>query len=148
MKALVKWCAFALATGRRPRLDLETDKYFAIADEPGMSYQEKLAEYRALADAYFETERYQDFCASRLSRLDQIVLDWVVGADFDQLLVRTVQSVYPAHEHDTFIAHLRGLLHLWVRDESKRLAAALAGRARDYGKDGKLSQLSGGLRGP
>jgi hypothetical protein len=26
--------------------------------------------------------------------------------------------VYPAHEHDQFIAHLRGLIGLWVRDES------------------------------
>ena len=127
IKALVKWCVFALVTGRRPRLDLETDRFFAIADEPGMSYGEKLAAYRELADTYFETERYQDFCASNLSRLDQIVLDWVAGADFDQLLVRTVQSVYPAHEHEKFIAHLRGLLNLWVRDESARLAAALRG---------------------
>ena len=110
--------------GAETRLDLETDRYFAIADEPGMSYEEKLAAYRALADAYFETDRYQDFCASRLSRLDQIVLDWVAGAGFDELLVRTVKSVYPAHEQDMFIAHLRGLLRLWVRDESTRLAAA------------------------
>jgi len=127
MKALVKWCVFALVTGRQAKLDLETDRFFAIADEPGMSYEERLAAYRELADAYFETERYQDFCASNLSRLDQIVLDWVAGADFDQLLVRTVQSVYPAHEHEKFIAHLRGLLNLWVRDESARLAAALWG---------------------
>ena len=27
MKALVKWCVFALVTGRRPRLDVETDRY-------------------------------------------------------------------------------------------------------------------------
>ncbi len=129
MKALVKWTVFALVTGRRARLDLETDRYFAIADEPGMSYGEKLGEYRKLADAYFDTERYQDFCATSLARLDQLVLDWLVldwitGPDFDQLLVRTVQAVYPEHEHDQFIAHLRGLLHLWVRDESARLAAA------------------------
>src|SRR5487761_392842 len=64
IKALVKWCVFALVTARRPRLDLETDRCFAIADEPGMSYEEKLASYRVLADAYFETERYQDFCAT------------------------------------------------------------------------------------
>jgi hypothetical protein len=124
MKALVKWTVFALVTGRRARLDLETDRYFAIAGEPGMSYGEKLGEYRKLADAYFDTERYQDFCATSLARLDQLVLDWITGPDFDQLLVRTVQAVYPEHEHDQFIAHLRGLLHLWVRDESTRLAAA------------------------
>ena len=97
-------------TGRRPRLDLETDRYFAIADEPGLSYGEKLGEYRKLADAYFETERYQDFCATSLARLDELVLDWVTGPDFDQLLVDTVQAIYPAHEHDQFIAHFRGLL--------------------------------------
>ena len=122
MKALVKWCVFALVTDRRVKLDLETDRYFAIADEPGMSYAEKLEGYRELADAYFDSELYQDFWADKQSRLDEIVLDWVAGPDFDQLLIRTVQLVYPADEHDTFIAHLRGLLGLWVRDETARLA--------------------------
>jgi hypothetical protein len=32
--------------------------------------------------------------------------------------------VSPAHAHDQFIAHLRGLLGLWVRDESARLRRA------------------------
>ncbi len=89
-----------------------------------MSYEEKLGAYRALADAYFDLERYQDFCASQLAHLDDIVLDWVAGPAFDELLIRTVQQVYPAHEHDKFISHLRGLLSLWVRDETARLAAA------------------------
>jgi hypothetical protein len=124
MKALVKWCVFALVTGRSAKLDLETDRYFAVADSPGPSYAEKLGIYRELADAYFDSGRYQDFWADREARLDEIVLDWVAGPDFDRLLVRTVQSVYPAAEHDQFIAHLRGLLDLWVRDESARVAAA------------------------
>ena len=123
MKALVKWCVYALVTGRRPRLDLDTSRYFDIADTPGASYADKLDGYRQLADAYFETERYQDFCAQSLPRLDEIVLDWVGGPGFDRLLVDTVQATYPAHEHDQFIAHLRGLLGLWVRDESARLRA-------------------------
>ncbi len=124
IKALVKWCAFALVTGRRPRLDLSTESYFAIADDAGMSYAEKLTAYRALADSYFDTERYHDFCASSLGQLDAIVLDWIASPDFDQLLIETVRSVYPAHEHDQFIAHLRGLLALWVRDETSRVTAA------------------------
>ena len=32
IRALVRWCVFALVTGRRPRLDLETDRFFEIAD--------------------------------------------------------------------------------------------------------------------
>jgi hypothetical protein len=124
MKALIRWCLFALLAGRRPRLDLATDAYFEIADDAGLSYQDKLARYRRLADDYFETERYQEFCAGSLPRLDEIVLDWVAGPGFDQLLIDTVRSVYPAQEHDQFIAHLRGLLGLWVTDESSRLQAA------------------------
>ena len=124
IKALVKWCIFALATGRRPRLDLNSDQYFEIADETGMSYGDKLAAYRELADGYFDAARYADFCATSLSQLDEVVLDWIAGPDFDQLLVATVRSTYPANEHDQFIAHLRGLLGLWVRDENVRLQAA------------------------
>jgi len=124
MRALVKWSIFALVTNRKANLDLDTDRYFAVADEPGLSYAEKLAIYRSLADAYFDSERYYDFCATSLPRLDQIMLDWVTGPDFDQLLIRTVRAVYPEHEHDQFIAHLRGLIELWVRDETGRLAIA------------------------
>jgi hypothetical protein len=124
IKALVKWSVFALVTGRRPRLDLETRRYFEIADQAGMSYPEKLAAYSKLADDYFETERYHEFCATKLPHIDEIVLDWVAGPDFDRLLVDTVRAGYPAHEHDQFIAHLRGLLDLWVKDESTRLKTA------------------------
>jgi hypothetical protein len=124
MKALVKWSVFALVTGRRPRLDLEMDPFFEVADRADLTYAQKLAAYRGLADSYFEVERYHDFCDSRLRRLDQIVLDWVAGPDLDRLLVQTVRSTYPAHEHDQFIAHFRGLLGLWVRDESDRLRTA------------------------
>jgi hypothetical protein len=124
MKALIKWSLFALLTRRRPRLDLATREYFEIADDQGTSYREKIAGYRELADRYFETDKYQDFCATSLSRLDEVVLDWVAGPDFARLLVATVTSAYPAHEHDRFIAHFRGLLDLWVREESTRLQAA------------------------
>jgi len=124
MKALVKWCVFALVTGRPARLDLDTERFFTVADEAGMSYQEKLDVYRDLADDYFDTARYYDFWAGQQARLDEVVLDWVAGPDFDQLLVRTVRSVYPAHEHEQFIAHLRGLMDLWVREETARLAKA------------------------
>jgi hypothetical protein len=122
MKALVKWCVFALVTGRPAQLDLETDRFFRVGDSPGLSYAEKLDVYRDLANAYFDSARYHEFWAPLQARLDEVVLDWVAGPDFDQLLVRTVQSVYPAHEHDQFIAHLRGLLGLWVAEETTRLA--------------------------
>jgi hypothetical protein len=124
MKALVKWCIFALATGRRPKLDLETDRFFEAADDAGVPYADKLTLYRDLADAYFETERYADFCATSLPNIDEIVLEWVASPDFDDLLVQTVRAGYPAHEHEQFTAHFRGLLDLWIQDEDARLHGA------------------------
>ncbi len=116
MSALVRWTIFCTVTGRSPAIDLQTRRYFEIADRDDLSYHEKLAAYRALADEVFETDRYRDFCASRLPHLDEVVYSWVDSPDFDRLLVETVQSTYPPHEHERFIAHFRGLLALWKRD--------------------------------
>jgi hypothetical protein len=115
--ALLKWTAFCTVTGRRPRLDLDTARYFEIADSDA-PYLEKLARYARLADDYFEADRYQEFCATALSDLDAMVLDWVASAEFDALLVDTVRATYPATEHDRFLAHFRGLLGAWVQDNS------------------------------
>ncbi len=129
IKALVKWCVFALVTGRRPKLDLDAHRYFEIADEAGLAYADKLAAYRDLADVYFDTERYRDFCTSSLVHIDDVVLEWVAGQDFDQLLIQTVRSVYPPAEHDQFIAPLRGLVTLWVREETARLGRVITAQA-------------------
>jgi len=121
IRALVKWCVFVLVTGRQGTLDTETGRFFQIADQAGASYAAKLSAYAGLADAYFETEHYQEFCASRLPHIDEVVLDWAASPGFDRLLVDTVRSTYPAHEHDEFIGHLRGLVGLWVGEETTRL---------------------------
>jgi hypothetical protein len=116
MSALVKWTVFCVVTGRRPRLDLDTRRYFEIGDREDLTYEEKLAAYRRLTDEHFDTDRYRDFCASRLAHVDELVLDWVSSQEFDALLVDTVRSLYPEHEHESFIAHFRGLIGLWVRE--------------------------------
>jgi hypothetical protein len=122
MTALLRWTAYCVVTGRRPQLDLDTARYFAVADREDLSYDEKLAEYRRLSDEYFETERYADFCASRLGHVDEMVYDWVRSPEFDELLLDTVRSTYPPAEHDRFIAHFRGLLGAWVHDREAQAA--------------------------
>jgi hypothetical protein len=116
IKTLVKWCTFCLVTGRRAPLDLETRRYFEIADREDLSYEDKLASYGRLVDEYFETHRYHDFCASQLAHVDELVLDWIDSAEFDRLLVETVRTTYPADEHERFVQHLRGLVGLWLRE--------------------------------
>jgi hypothetical protein len=122
MKTLVKWSVFCTATRRRPRYDLDTRRYFDIGDRTDLSYREKLAAYRRLADEYFNVDRYYDFCASRLPHLDELVLDWVESTEFDRLLVDTVRGIFPPHEHDQFIAHYRGLLAAWAKAERSQFS--------------------------
>lgn len=117
--ALVRWSAYALVSGRRTSLDLRTDRYFAIADDPDLDYDAKVDAYLELADEHFETERYWEWCGRHLPHLDEQVHDWVSGPDFDRLLVDTVKTMYPAHEHDEFLAHFRGLIGLWVADQTR-----------------------------
>ncbi len=117
ISTLLKWSVFCAVTERRPRLDLDTSRYFEVADSEA-TYEEKLTEYRGLADDYFDIARYQEFCATSLARVDDLVRDWVVSPAFDELLVSTVRSTYPAAEHDRFLAHFRGLLGLWVKDNT------------------------------
>ncbi|HEY6396437.1 MAG TPA: hypothetical protein VIX82_03180, partial [Solirubrobacteraceae bacterium] len=124
IKTLLKWCTFCLVSGRRPQLDLDTHRYFEIADREDLTYEDKLAAYRVLVDEYFDANRYQDFCASRLPHLDELVLNWIDSADFDRLLVNTVRSSYPRHEHEQFIEHLRGLVGQWVREQDRRPVGA------------------------
>jgi hypothetical protein len=109
---------FSLATGRRTKVDLHTERYFAIADDPSLDYDAKLDAYLKLADEYFETPKYHEWCAANLPHFDEQLLDWVAGDDFDRILRETVAATYPAHEQDKFLAHFRGLTGLWVTDQS------------------------------
>ena len=45
------------------------------------------------------------------------MLEYVESDDFDRLLVETVQTTFPAHEHEHFVAHYRGLLDAWAKDQ-------------------------------
>ena len=122
MRALVKWAAFCTATGRPARLHVDPTPWFAVADDHDLDYGAKLQHYQRLADEHFDTERYTEFCAAALPNIDEIVLEWVSSAHFDQMLVDTVTATYPEHERERFLAHFRGLVGLWVSDEQVRLA--------------------------
>ena len=108
---------YCCVTRRRPTVDLDTQRYFAVGDRDDLTYAEKLREYRKLADAQLEVDRYREFCAEHLAHVDEVTVAWVESEDFDRILVDTVRGTFPEHEHEQFIAHFRGLLQLWARDQ-------------------------------
>jgi hypothetical protein len=118
MSALVRWCAFCVAQGRKMRIDVDTQPWFAIGDRDDLSYEEKLREYRRLADEHFEADAYAEFCAGPMAHVDEAAHAWFTSGDFDRVLVETVRSTFPAHEHEQFVAHYRGLLRSWAEDRA------------------------------
>ena len=45
------------------------------------------------------------------------MVEFVQSPEFDDLIVDTVRTTFPADEHDTFIPHYRGLLAAWANDQ-------------------------------
>jgi hypothetical protein len=119
MKSLVKWTAFCAASGRRAKMHVDTDPWFAVADDPDLDYDAKLGRYQQLADQHFEKERYLEFCDTALPEIDDLVLEWVSSSDFDRMLTETVVMTYPEHERERFMGHFRGLVGLWVGDQKQ-----------------------------
>ncbi|MCS6844996.1 MAG: hypothetical protein NZ528_11860 [Caldilineales bacterium] len=117
IKSLMAWSLFCLATDRRMQLDMNTRDYFAIADSD-RSFEEKLAAYEALADRYFETERFFEWRARELPHLDEAMWELAQSPEFDDMLVHNVRLIFPPHEHAYFIEHFRGLIRAWVQAEA------------------------------
>jgi hypothetical protein len=122
IRTLLKWVVFCCVTGRLQTVDLDTEAYFAVADREDLTYTEKLAAYRVIADRQLEVDRYREFCERHLSHIDELSVAWVESPEFDRIIVDTVCGTFPAHEHEQFIAHFRGLLAAWAHDQ--RVAAA------------------------
>ncbi len=120
--ALVRWSAYCLVTGRKGKIDLETRRYFDVADDQSLTYDDKLRAYREFAENDFDTDRYWAWCEEHLAHLPAAVLEWVDSQGFDDLLVETVKATYPVHEHEEFVAHFRGLIGLWRQDQGSLLA--------------------------
>jgi hypothetical protein len=114
--ALVRWCAFCLAEGRRMRIDVDARPWFDVGDRDDLPYEEKLREYRRLADEYFQAAAYAEFCSGPLSHLEDAAHEWFTGTEFDRVLVDTVRTTFPAHEHEQFVEHYRGLVAAWAAE--------------------------------
>ncbi len=117
IKTLAKWAIFTTTTGRRMTVDQTTRKYFDVGDRTDLTYEEKLEEYRALTDEHFASAEYEEFCAEHLGNVDEAMVEFVSDQEFDRLLVDTIKDAFPAHEHDKFIEHYRGLLGAWAKDQ-------------------------------
>src|SRR5215216_6973733 len=69
IKALLRWTVYCCVTGRKMRVSLDPEDWFALGDSD-RSYADKLEAYRELADRYFEVGAYEEFCDRHLGHLE------------------------------------------------------------------------------
>jgi hypothetical protein len=125
IEALVAWCVFCAATERPMRINQNTRDYFEIADRQDLAYEEKLERYGQLADAYFQREAFEEFRATALAELPQVVLQYVESAEFDELVERAIRLEVEPERQEEMIDRCRTLTSDWAADER---AAGLRGR--------------------
>jgi hypothetical protein len=121
VKSLVRWSLFCAYTKRKARLNPNWEPYFAIADLD-LPFEEKLERYDALAKDYFEADRFEEFCATHLSHLDEVAYDFFGTEQCKDIFREKVSALYPKHEIETFTDHFFGLVQFWRKTEAERLA--------------------------
>ena len=117
IKTLAKWAVFCAATERKMRVDQDVREFFDVGDRDDLSYEDKVAEYRKISEHYFTLGEYEEFCGKHLAHIDEAMTDFVRSDEFDDLLVNTVVSTFPAYEQEKFVEHYRGLLRAWADDQ-------------------------------
>jgi hypothetical protein len=116
IEALVAWCLFCAVTGRHMRINQNTRDYFRVGDDTELSYDEKLERYAALADSYFQTDEFEAFRAHALTRLDDIVLEYVESSEFDDVVVSSMRAEVEPERQEEMIERSRASLAAWAAD--------------------------------
>jgi hypothetical protein len=116
IKALVSWCVFGAVTGRHMRMNQNTRDYFTVGDDDGLSYEEKLERYSALADAYFQATEFDVFCAEALPQLDEVMVEYVESSEFDGVIVSSMQAEVEPERQEEMIERSRESVAAWAAD--------------------------------
>jgi hypothetical protein len=122
VKALLRWSIFCAATGRKMRLNMDWERFFAACD-PDKSFEERLVDYDAIAREHFDTERFDEFSQTHLAHLDEVALEYFTSPGFRDVVRAKVAALYPDHEIEQFTDHFYGLIQFWGKTEADRLNA-------------------------
>jgi hypothetical protein len=123
VKALVRWTVFCAATRRPFRLNLDWRTFFDARD-PSLDLDAQLERYDAIAAAWFDTARFEEFCAKHLSHLDEVAIEVFSAPQMRDVVRSKVAALYPAHEVESFTDHFHGLVRFWCKTESDRIGLA------------------------
>lgn len=115
----LKWSLFCAATKRKVRHTLDWQPWFDVAERE-TSYESRLAAYARLARAHFETERFEEFCATSLKHLDEVAWEFFGTQPARDAVRSKVAAIYPAHEIEPFTELFWQRIQRWRETEGRR----------------------------
>jgi hypothetical protein len=99
------------------RLNQRTREYFEVGDSDELTYAQKLARYADLSDAYFQAAEFEDFREAALPHLDELTVDYVDSAAFDELVVTAIRLEVERERQEEMIERCRSLTRRWAAEE-------------------------------
>ncbi|MDQ7823051.1 MAG: hypothetical protein RDV48_09685 [Candidatus Eremiobacteraeota bacterium] len=127
VKAMAKWLLFCAVVGRPEGYDFMRNwpRFYKIREESrkkNWDYFRLLDEYEKVADDYWETEKFNDFCAHQLADFDEKALEFFSSAEFNAIIAEDVERYFKIpEERPEKYSHYRGILDFWVHCERDKI---------------------------
>ena len=118
VKSYLRWTLFCATTRRKMRRTLDWEPFYEVA-ALDLSYEEKLDRYAAIAEARFETARFEEWCSQNLSHLDEVTDEFFGTAEAKDAVRQKVTALFPSHEIEKFTELFWQRIQTWRASEAK-----------------------------
>ena len=118
IKANLRWSIFAAATDRPMRKNMDWQPFLDVADRD-LPPRERLREYARIAHERFETERFREFCRTRLGHLDELAHEFFGSPVMRDAIHQKVVALFPGHEVEEFTELFWRRIQLWREREGR-----------------------------
>jgi hypothetical protein len=115
--ANLRWSIFCAATKRPMRRTLDWEPYYDVVAR-NLPYRERIAAYGAIARQRFDTDAFEDFCATHLAHLDEAVWEFFATPVAKDAVRQKVAALFPPHEVDAFTELFWNRIQTWRADNS------------------------------
>ncbi|KPJ78793.1 MAG: hypothetical protein AMS19_11845 [Gemmatimonas sp. SG8_23] len=113
--AKIRWSVFAATTLRKQR-PMGWHRYFDAVEE-GMTLRERLDAVMPIVHERFQTEEFEEFCATHLGHLDEVAKAWFETDMARDAIRQKVSAIFPEHEIEEFTSVFFDRIQRWRKTE-------------------------------
>jgi hypothetical protein len=116
VKANLRWSIYCAVTKKAFRKNLDWAPFYEIAADKDRPYRDKLRGYAQIAEARFESARFEEFCATHLPHLDEVAWEFFGTDAAKQAFRAKVTALFPKHEIEQFTELFWQRVQAWRKD--------------------------------